>query len=205
MCDSARLDSLEAFFFFLRADAASKGLAFAPSTFVLDPIMRFCAYLRLNELLLNAGWPKAARAVPMLLFRRLSIRLGFSVPLNVFGPGLAIVHYGLLVVSPNARIGPNCRVHAGVNIGGAAGMATGTTPVSSAPKIGANCYLGPGAKIFGAIEIGDRCVVGANAVVNRNFPEPDSVLVGVPARRISGKGSAGMLNPNPLADERIRQ
>ena len=205
MRDSAQVDSLATFVFFLRADAASKGLAFAPSTFVLDPIMRFCAYLRLNEWLLNAGWPKAARTIPLLLFRRLGIRLGFSVPLNVFGPGLAIVHYGLLVVSPNARVGPNCRIHAGVNIGGAAGMATGGAPVPPAPKIGANCYLGPGAKIFGPIEIGDRCVIGANAVVNRSFPEPDSVLVGVPARRISGKGSAGMLVPSPLADERVGQ
>jgi acetyltransferase-like isoleucine patch superfamily enzyme len=33
------------------------------------------------------------------------------------------------------------------------------------------------------VELGDRCVVGAGAVVTRSFPA-DSVVVGVPARPI---------------------
>src|SRR5690606_33443392 len=31
-------------------------------------------------------------------YKRLSLKLGFSIPPNVFGPGLAIVHYGTIVV-----------------------------------------------------------------------------------------------------------
>src|SRR5690606_14908486 len=111
-----------------------------------------------------------------------------------------IVHYGLLVVSPYAKIGRNCRIHAGVNIGGAAGLVDHGSHRSTAPKIGANCYLGPGAKIFGAIELADGCVVGDNAVVNRSFTEPNSVLVGVPAKVVSNKGSVGMIAENPLTD-----
>lgn len=51
-----------------------------------------------------------------------------------------------------------------------------------APKIGDNVYIGPGAVIFGDIEIADGCYVGANAVVNKSFLEPNSVIVGIPAK-----------------------
>ena len=38
-------------------------------------------------------------------FRNMSMRLGFSIPENVFGPGLAIIHYGTIVVNSNAKVG----------------------------------------------------------------------------------------------------
>lgn len=41
-----------------------------------------------------------------------------------------------------------------------------------APKIGDNVYIGPGAVLFGDIEIADNCWIGANAVVNKSFLEP---------------------------------
>lgn len=37
-------------------------------------------------------------------------KLGFSIGLNVFGPGLSIAHYGCIVVNSGARIGTNCRI-----------------------------------------------------------------------------------------------
>jgi len=51
-----------------------------------------------------------------------------------------------------------------------------------APKIGNDVYIGPGAVIFGDIEIADGCYIGANAVVNKSVTEPDSVIVGIPAK-----------------------
>lgn len=51
-----------------------------------------------------------------------------------------------------------------------------------APKIGDNVYIGPGAVLFGDIEIADNCWIGANAVVNKSFLEPYSVIVGVPGK-----------------------
>jgi serine O-acetyltransferase len=77
-------------------------------------------------------------------YRRLSLKLGFSIPINVFGPGLSIPHYGTIVVSKFARIGSNCRIHVGVNIGASAGEA-------KAPQLGHNIYIGPGAILFGDI------------------------------------------------------
>lgn len=56
--------------------------------------------------------------------------------------------------------------------------------VKDAPvRIGNNCWLGKNAIILPGVELGDRCVVAAGAVVTRSFP-PDTVLAGVPARAI---------------------
>jgi serine O-acetyltransferase len=55
------------------------------------------------------------------------------------------------------------------------------------PTIGDDCYLGSGAKLFGGIEIGPRTIVGANAVVNRSFPEGNVTIAGAPARVIGDR------------------
>jgi serine O-acetyltransferase len=52
------------------------------------------------------------------------------------------------------------------------------------PVIGNDCYIGPGAKLFGPIELGPNPVIGANAVVNRSFPQGNVTLVGVPAKQV---------------------
>jgi serine O-acetyltransferase len=122
-------------------------------------------------------------AVMKWRLRRLGRRLGIELPLNVFGPGLAVVHPFGIVVSRKARIGKNCRIHAGVNVGEHRG---------NAPSIGDNVYLGPGAKIVGGVKIGDRAVVGANAVVVKDVPAGVTVG-GVPARVISNADSASMI------------
>ena len=59
--------------------------------------------------------------------------------------------------------------------------------VAGVPVIGDDCYIGPGAKLFGAIEIGDRTLIGANAVVNRSFPAGNTTIAGVPARQVAGR------------------
>ena len=40
-------------------------------------------------------------------FRKLSLKLGFSIPANVFGLGLSISHYGTIIVNAGAKIGAN--------------------------------------------------------------------------------------------------
>ena len=109
--------------------------------------------------------------------RRLSYKLGFSIPENTFGPGLSIAHYGSIIVNPHARIGCNCRIHSGVNVGAGRNEA-------DVPNIGNNVYIGPGAKIFGNITIGDNTKIGANAVVNKSF-SGGGTLVGVPAHKVN--------------------
>lgn len=155
-----------------------------------DEVWKFQRMLRKLEYYTNCGkspFRKAASLLLKLRFRRLSIRLGFDIPCNVFGPGLSIAHYGLIIVNGAARIGANCRIHSGVNIGTKAGH------TYLAPKIGDNVYIGPGVKIFGPIEIASGIAIGANSVVNKSFQEPNISIAGVPARKISDKGSEGLI------------
>lgn len=175
---------------YIGADFRSRGDVASVKTFLFDPVARFTVLMRLLEFLANTRKPRVIRLPFLFWYRRLSVRLGFSVAPGIFGPGLAIVHYGLLVIDPTTRIGRNCRVHAGVNIGGAALFVEPGEAHKHSPRIGDNAYIGPGAKLYGPIVIGDNCVIGANAVVTRSFPDAGLTLAGIPAKVIAG-GSTG--------------
>ena len=108
-------------------------------------------------------------------YRRSAIKFGYSIPLNVAGKGITLPHYGTIVIHPKAKVGINCMIHVGVNIG----MREGD---GQYPVIGDNVYIGPGAKIFGPITIADNCYIGANAVVNKSALNSGSVIVGAPAK-----------------------
>lgn len=53
-------------------------------------------------------------------FYKESVRLGISIPLNCFEPELSIAHYGTITIG-NAKVGKNCRLQEGVNIGSTGG------------------------------------------------------------------------------------
>lgn len=172
---------------FRKADRISIGISNNQLTKLANSIYIFEVRLRKLEYALNCSNNPVRVLLRRYLYRRTSIRLGFSISPNTIGPGLSIAHRGAIVVNGGARIGANCRLHVGVNIGTEAGKA------DSAPTIGDNCYIGPGAKIFGPITIGSGTVIGANAVVNKSFPEGNQTLAGVPAAVISNKSSEGLL------------
>lgn len=57
-----------------------------------------------------------------------------------------------------------------------------------APTIGDNVVIFAGAKIIGAVDIGNNVVVGANAVVTKDVPD-NYVVGGIPAKVISRDSS----------------
>ena len=114
-------------------------------------------------------------------FRKLSIKLGYSIPINVFGPGLSLPHRGNIIINPNTIIGENCRIHVGVNIG---------AHKDGAPIIGNNVYIGPGAILFGKIIIGNNVSIGANATVTKSFEENNVVIAGTPAKIVKYNSKA---------------
>ena len=144
--------------------------------------LRFQLRLRRIEYLHNTAGHNPLkglwRFVLEVVNHRLATRLGFTIPKNVFGPGLHIVHYGTIVVHPDARVGRNCRLHPSTSIGDYNGV----------PHLGDNVYIGPGAKIYGPVTLGDNVAVGANAVVNKSFGS-NVTLGGVPARIVAEKGA----------------
>ncbi|MGH2874309.1 MAG: serine O-acetyltransferase [Solirubrobacteraceae bacterium] len=148
--------------------------------------MRYQRALRRLEYRTNTRANRAPRLAARLHHRRLGRLLGFTIPPNVFGPGLSIAHFGTIVVNPGARgrqlPDPRGRQHR--NRG---------RPACAAPTIADNCYIGPGAKLLGPIRIGPNTAIGANAVVDKSFPDGTVTLAGIPARPISDRGSAGLV------------
>lgn len=179
---SSKKDYLE----YLKAD--KKALNISPTSFFDEiinllfpnPIFKFQKTLRKLEYYTNCknkGLYKIYIYYLKFIFRKHSVRLGFSIPINVFGSGLSIVHYGTIIVNSAAKVGKNCRIHACVNIGASGGT-------KEAPQLGDNVYIAPGAKIYGNISIPNNTAIGANAVVNKTFTEENTVIAGIPAKVI---------------------
>jgi len=111
----------------------------------------------------------------------IEITTGISIgPQAELGPGCYIGHFGGIIVAGEVRMGPGCTFSQGVTIGIA-----GRGEERGCPTLGANVYIGPGAKVFGLITIGDNARVGANAVVNRDVAA--GVLVGGIPAQVIGK------------------
>lgn len=169
--------SRQDFIFYCKADKAVLKRKRTVKAFFND-IDNFQKILRRMEYYKNCKKNIILQFITVLRFRRLSAKLGFTIPINVFGPGLGIMHRGTIIVTPNARVGANCKINVDVQIGPGHG---------GAPTIGDNCYIGPGAKIFGGITLGNNITIGANAVVNKSFPGDNMLLVGVPAKSVPVK------------------
>ena len=167
---------------YMREDMFSQGLnGWRFWYFLKYPTIYFLRCLRRIEYYHNYKTDRVSRIIYLFLkvhFRVFSIYIGFTIPPNTCGPGLALNHWGTIVISPQAKIGKKARINTCVNIGIKDG---------GAPVIGDDVYIGPGAKIFGAIKIGDRVKVGANSVVNKSF-DNDVTIIGVPARIIERDG-----------------
>jgi serine O-acetyltransferase len=113
--------------------------------------------------------PRLLQALMFFLFKAV-------VPYTVqIGPDCILAHGGNgVVLHPDVKIGSRVLICHQVTIGGAGRSNT-------APVVGDDVYIGAGAKILGAIEIGSNCVIGTNAVVTKSVPS-GCVAAGVPAR-----------------------
>lgn len=131
-------------------------------------------FLRKAEYAANTG--KITRIWYLFRLLRIQTRYGISIPLNVLEEGFEIAHLGSVIINAGSRIGKHAKLHPGVCVGANHGMA---------PKIGDNVYLGPGAKVFGDITLGNDIQVGANAVVTKSCLKDGAILVGVPAQDVS--------------------
>ncbi|MBX3624952.1 MAG: serine acetyltransferase [Rhizobacter sp.] len=111
-----------------------------------------------------------------IAYKFVQILTGIDLPCEVeVGRNFVIDHFGGIIVSGYAKFGDNCRLRHDVCVG----LRHTEEPV--APVIGSNVDIGAGAKILGAITIGDNVLIGANAVVITDVPS-NSIAVGVPAK-----------------------
>jgi serine O-acetyltransferase len=80
------------------------------------------------------------------------------------------------VIGETAEVGNCVTLYHGVTLGG-----TSLNKGKRHPTLEDNVVVGAGAKILGAITVGENSRIGANAVVVKNVP-PNSVVVGVPGQ-----------------------
>lgn len=159
-----------------------------------DVIWSYQILLRKCEYIINCKKGYVWTAISKIYkfrFVKLSQKLGYSIPFNVFGPGLSIAHIGTIVVNEKAKIGAYCRIHEGVTVGisGIDYKGTENSISQIAPVIGNNVFIGSGAKIIGRVKIGNNIAVGANAVVVKNILENGITVAGIPAEKISNHDS----------------
>lgn len=170
---------------YLKSDKEAMRIEHKKPKVFRDEIWRFEIYLRKLEYYMNCSKSiinKIMLIYYKFIFHKMSVKLGYYIKPNTCSKGLSIAHIGPVIINDYAHIGENCRIHVGVNIGGS------INEPKKAPIIGNNVYIGPGAKIYGNIKIGDNVAIGANAVVNKDVPN-NVTVAGVPAKIVSNKGN----------------
>lgn len=157
-----------------------------------SPGVRAVVNLRFGQWLLRQNILTRILLTPVYLcgFHKSRTKWGIEVPRTAeIGEGFYIGHFGGIIISPSVRIGTNMSISQQVTIG-----VSGHGKKRGCPVIGDNVYLGPGAKLFGKIRIGDNVRIGANAVVHKDIPD-NAVVVLDPGFKIiafgDGEHSAG--------------
>ncbi len=100
-------------------------------------------------------------------------------PGATIGRRLVIDHGMGIVIGETAVIGDDVTLYQGVTLGG-----TGKARGKRHPTLGNDVTVGAGAKILGAVTIGDGARIGGGTVVLKDVP-PHTTAVGVPARAVS--------------------
>jgi len=99
-------------------------------------------------------------------------------PGATIAPGFFIDHGMGVVIGETTVIGEEVTLYQGVTLGG-----TSLLKGKRHPTLEDRVVVGAGAKVLGAVTIGERSRIGANAVVVKDVP-PDAVVVGVPGEII---------------------
>ena len=148
--------------------------------------------------LAHALYRRRVPLLPRLISHLGRLLTGIEIhPGAKIGEGFFIDHGMGVVIGETAEIGDNCHLYQGVTLGG-----TSTKREKRHPTLRNNVQVGAGAKLIGAIEVGENAVIGAGSVVVTNVP-PNATVVGVPGHIVAYRdpGSDTILRlPDPEWD-----
>ena len=143
---------------------------------VADPQRYAIALHRVAHKLYLRGWVDAALAVHAFSFLTTRIQIH---PAARIGERLTLHHRGQgVVIGMGAVIGDDVTMLHQVTLG------VSDIDEPEYPIIGNRVVISVGAKLLGAITVGDDAVIGANAVVVHDVPA-GAVVVGIPGKVVS--------------------
>jgi serine O-acetyltransferase len=139
-------------------------------------VYRFGNYRMNFPMLPRAGMSVCYR----MLYRYVRNHYGIELPYSAkVGRGVVIEHQGAIVIHGNSVIGDGCVLRQGVTLGN-----RHMTAPFDAPVLERGVNVGAGAKILGAVHIGENANIGANAVVLSDVPA-NRTAVGIPAKLLN--------------------
>jgi serine O-acetyltransferase len=147
--------------------------------------------------------PKILRAplsiVYRWMYRKCRNVYGIEVPYSAtLGRRVIFEHQHGIIIHGNCVIGDDCIIRQGVTLGNKS-----LDRPDEAPRLGKRVNVGAGAKILGAVVIGDDASIGANAVVLKDVPA-GGIAVGIPAKVVNqGERPTSNVQPPTSSEEEI--
>ena len=137
-------------------------------------------HARLAHRLAHALYRHNVPLVPLAITYAARFFTGIEIhPGATIGPRFFIDHGMGVVIGETAEIGADVMLYQGVTLGG-----TSTRRVKRHPTLRDGVVVGAGAKVIGAVTIGENARVGAGSVVVTNVPA-NATIVGVPGHIVA--------------------
>lgn len=195
-----RIHSKKELYFFIKADYMMNTGEFCPGLkrriierINPDYMMRFLVLMRKYSYYRHLeGWKKLLGVYYHLRYKKLSLKLGYTIDPDAFGYGLSLPHYGTIVVGSPAKIGNYAVVHTNVCLSG------------NGKIIGDGLYVATGAKITAKVVLGDNVTLAANSVCTKSFEEGNVLLAGIPAIKKS-ESEAWYIRDGATYYERVKR
>lgn len=128
-------------------------------------------------------WVKRRRFLARCVSQFVRFLTGIEIhPGAKIGRRFFIDHGTGVVIGETCEIGNDVTLFQGVTLGG-----TGKEKGKRHPTLGNNVLVASGAKVLGAITIGDNSKIGAGSVVLNDVPE-NSTVVGIPGKVVRQNG-----------------
>lgn len=143
-------------------------------------------------------WVWKVPVIPRLISTFARFLTGIDIhPGATIGRRFFIDHGMGVVIGETTEIGDDCLLYQGVTLGG-----TSAKQEKRHPTLGRGVVVGAGAKVLGAITLGNYAKVGAGSVVVNDVPD-HATVVGIPGRVVVQKiydDESGQLMHNRIPD-----
>lgn len=158
----------------IKQDWIAHGRSFSKPGFIAVACLRFGQWrMTIKSKLLRMPFSLLYK----LWFIRCRNVYGIELPYSVkLGQNVVFEHQGNIVIHGDVEIGDGCIIRQGCTLGN-----KNLDRPFDAPKLGKNVNVGAGAKILGAVVIGDNAQIGANSVVVKDVLA-NSTVIGIPAK-----------------------